>query len=142
MTRDVERVLASRRTITGPARRAAHGDDDGCARVLVVEGPDGIDGLIEQAVTAAVGDQARVVRPSGPAPSDGVAVLVSRLSDDDLRLWHLVASGCYDAEIASELYVSERTVKRRVAALLQLLGVQRRIEAATLAGRVGLGHVA
>jgi len=42
------------------------------------------------------------------------------------------------AEIAGTLYVSERTAKRMVAALLRRLGVGNRMEAAVLAGRAGL----
>lgn len=64
--------------------------------------------------------------------------LLETLDDDDLQLWAWVASGRQDRDIAEELYVSPRTVKRRVGALLRTLGVSRRIEAAELAGRLGL----
>lgn len=64
--------------------------------------------------------------------------LMRVLDAEELRLWQLVAEGCFDSEIAGELYVSERTVKRRVAALLRRIGVARRIEAATLAGQLGI----
>jgi DNA-binding NarL/FixJ family response regulator len=41
-------------------------------------------------------------------------------------------------DMATTLHVSERTVKRLVAGLLRRLGVTTRVEAAALAGRVGL----
>lgn len=60
------------------------------------------------------------------------------LRPEQRRLWHLVATGATTADIAAELHVSERTVKRMVAALLRRLGVTTRAEAAALAGRAGL----
>jgi len=64
--------------------------------------------------------------------------LVGRLTADERRLWRLVAAGHGTVEIATTLHVSERTVKRLVAQLLRRLGVATRLEAAALAGRVGL----
>lgn len=61
------------------------------------------------------------------------------LSADERRLWRLVAAGTSTVDIATALHVSERTVKRLVATLLRRLGVATRVEAAALAGRVGLG---
>ena len=43
-------------------------------------------------------------------------------------------------DIATTLHVSERTTKRLVAHLLRRLDVATRVEAAALAGRVGLGN--
>jgi DNA-binding NarL/FixJ family response regulator len=65
--------------------------------------------------------------------------LAARLSADDRRLWRLVAAGTSTVDIATTLHVSERTVKRLVAGLLRQLAVGTRVEAAALAGRVGLG---
>ncbi|RJK92759.1 response regulator transcription factor [Vallicoccus soli] len=73
-------------------------------------------------------------RRSGSAP----ASVVSNLSQDELRLWRLVAAGRSTVDIAAELHVSERTVKRFTAALLRRLHVATRAEAAALAGRTGL----
>jgi DNA-binding NarL/FixJ family response regulator len=66
---------------------------------------------------------------------DGIA---ARLTADERRLWRLVAAGAGTLEIAGTLHVSERTAKRLVAQLLRRLGVSSRVEAAALAGRVGL----
>jgi two-component system, NarL family, nitrate/nitrite response regulator NarL len=63
---------------------------------------------------------------------------VPALSPDEKRLWQLVAYGRSTVEIALELHVSERTVKRLTAGLLHRLRVSSRTEAAALAGRTGL----
>jgi two-component system, NarL family, nitrate/nitrite response regulator NarL len=70
-----------------------------------------------------------------PAAGDGV---VGRLTADERRLWRLIAAGVGTVDIATELHVSERTAKRLVAQLLRQLHVTTRLEAAALAGRVGL----
>ncbi|TFV64860.1 UNVERIFIED_ORG: response regulator transcription factor [Bacillus sp. AZ43] len=71
-----------------------------------------------------------------PTGDQGVA---DRLTADERRLWRLVADGASTVDIATALHVSERTAKRLVAHLLRSLGVSTRVEAAALAGRVGLG---
>ena len=72
---------------------------------------------------------------AAPTGDQGIA---ERLTSDDRRLWRLVAAGTSTVDIATTLHVSERTVKRLVAGLLRQLGVSTRVEAAALAGRVGL----
>jgi two-component system nitrate/nitrite response regulator NarL len=64
--------------------------------------------------------------------------VLARLDDDETDLWRLVARGLESLEIADRTFVSERTAKRMVASLLRKLGVASRVEAALLAGRVGL----
>lgn len=64
--------------------------------------------------------------------------LLDRLSDQDLKLWLLLAGGMETADIADRMLVSERTAKRMVAALLTKIGVTNRIAAAAKAGRFGL----
>jgi two-component system nitrate/nitrite response regulator NarL len=66
--------------------------------------------------------------------------LAERLSADERRLWRLIADGATTVDIATTLHVSERTAKRLVAHLLRRLDVATRVEAAALAGRVGLGR--
>jgi two-component system nitrate/nitrite response regulator NarL len=66
--------------------------------------------------------------------------LAERLSADERRLWRLIADGASTVDIATTLHVSERTAKRLVAHLLRRLDVATRVEAAALAGRVGLGR--
>jgi two-component system nitrate/nitrite response regulator NarL len=66
---------------------------------------------------------------------DGIA---GRLTAEERRLWQLIAAGTGTVDIATTLHVSERTAKRLVAHLLRRLHVATRVEAAALAGRVGL----
>ncbi len=66
------------------------------------------------------------------------AALLDSLSDQEIRLWTLLATGMETADIAGRMLVSERTAKRMVAALLQKLGVTNRIAAAAMAGRFRL----
>jgi two-component system, NarL family, nitrate/nitrite response regulator NarL len=64
--------------------------------------------------------------------------VLERLDEDEVALWRLVARGLESLEIADRTFVSERTAKRMIASLLRKLGVGNRVEAALLAGRVGL----
>lgn len=64
--------------------------------------------------------------------------LLERLDSQDRTLWVLIARGLETADIATRMYVSERTAKRMVAALLHKLDVPNRTEAAGLAGHYGL----
>jgi len=64
--------------------------------------------------------------------------VMAKLDDEEVSLWRLVARGLESLEIAERTFVSERTAKRMVASLLRKLGVANRVEAALLAGRVGL----
>jgi len=64
--------------------------------------------------------------------------LLDRLSDQDVRLWTLLATGMETGDIAQRMLVSERTAKRMVAVLLAKLGVTNRVAAAAMAGRFGV----
>jgi two-component system nitrate/nitrite response regulator NarL len=75
---------------------------------------------------------AALLEPARAAPR------VPRLDAQDRKLWRLIASGHSTADIAMQLHVSERTVKRLVANLLHILRVSSRSQAAALAGQTGL----
>lgn len=77
----------------------------------------------------------RVLLALAPTDPQGVA---EQLTSDERRLWRLIAAGVGTTEIATTLHVSERTAKRLVAGLLRRLRVSSRVEAAALAGRIGL----
>ncbi len=77
----------------------------------------------------------RFLLDRAPADPQGLA---EQLTADERRLWRLVAAGVGTTEIATTLHVSERTAKRLVAGLLRRLRVTSRVEAAALAGRIGL----
>lgn len=69
-------------------------------------------------------------RGSRPAPAD--------LDSGERQLLQLIAAGATTTEIALQLHVSERTVKRLTATLLRKLRVSSRTEAAALAGSAGI----
>jgi DNA-binding NarL/FixJ family response regulator len=63
---------------------------------------------------------------------------LERLTPEEVELWRLIARGLDSTDIATHLFVSERTAKRMVASLLGKIGAANRVEAAALAGRSGL----
>lgn len=65
------------------------------------------------------------------SPLDG------RLSAVQARVLRLMLTGATDAAVARHLGMSERTVRRHVATLLELLGVDNRVTAAVVAVRDG-----
>ncbi|WCN78766.1 response regulator [Micromonospora sp. LH3U1] len=71
-----------------------------------------------------------ILRPTHAASVD--------LDGEERRLLRAIASGRNTVDIAEELHVSERTVKRMTAALLRKLRVSNRAEAAAVAGQTGL----
>ncbi|MEH1029410.1 response regulator transcription factor [Micromonospora profundi] len=71
-----------------------------------------------------------LLRPTRPAPID--------LDSEECRLLRVIAAGRNTLDVAEELHVSERTVKRMTAALLRKLRVSNRAEAAAVAGQTGL----
>jgi two-component system, NarL family, nitrate/nitrite response regulator NarL len=74
----------------------------------------------------------------GHKPASSGEAQCPPLTDDELRLWALIADGFSTTQIAGVLHVSERTVKRLTSALLRALGVANRTEAVILAIRSGL----
>jgi DNA-binding CsgD family transcriptional regulator len=62
----------------------------------------------------------------------------SGLSPREIEVLRLIVDGRTNAEIAAELYLSERTVHRHVSSILTKLGVRSRTAAAILAVRRGL----
>ncbi|WP_307857837.1 response regulator transcription factor [Micromonospora sp. C97] len=60
------------------------------------------------------------------------------LDSEERRLLRAIAAGRSTVDIAEELHVSERTVKRMTAALLRKLRVSNRAEAAAVAGHAGV----
>ena len=72
----------------------------------------------------------------GPGDEDyAAAVRVARLSAGQLACLHLVNEHLSSKEIAAELHISPHTVDQRVRGALQILGVERRAQAARLVSR-------
>lgn len=66
---------------------------------------------------------------------------LSELSDQERRILGLIAEGKTNREIASTVYLSEKTVKNYVSTILSKLGMERRAQAAAfLADQRARGH--
>ncbi len=63
---------------------------------------------------------------------------LSGMTEEEMRLIHLVADGKSNSAIAKVMFWSETTVKRRVQELFDKLGVENRVQAAAEAGKRGL----
>ena len=61
---------------------------------------------------------------------------VAALSGQEKRVLDLIGEGLTNRQIAQQMYLSEKTVKNYVSALLTKLGMQRRAQAAALAARL------
>jgi DNA-binding NarL/FixJ family response regulator len=66
------------------------------------------------------------------------APLVEALSSRELEVLHLLAEGQTNRQIAERLFVTERTVKFHVSAILAKLGAGNRTEAVAFANQRGL----
>ena len=64
--------------------------------------------------------------------------LAEPLSDRELEILHLLASGASNREIATTLFIAEGTVKNHVSSILGKLGVRDRTQAALKAKDLGL----
>ncbi len=85
---------------------------------------------------AIAGELLRRVREQRPAAQD--LDRLPDLTERELEILRLLATGKENAEIAQLLHLSPSTVKNYVSRLLEKLGVQGRVEAAVLAARAGL----
>ena len=76
---------------------------------------------------------ARLAQETIPAPSSGES-----LTRREREVLQLVAQGCTNKEIASQLFIAESTVKNHLRNILAKLHLQNRVQAVTYALREGL----
>jgi DNA-binding CsgD family transcriptional regulator/tetratricopeptide (TPR) repeat protein len=74
-----------------------------------------------------------------PQPLDTTTAASLGLTPREAEVLSLVAAGRTNREIATALYVSEKTASVHVSNILRKLGVTSRVEAAAVAQRLGLG---
>jgi DNA-binding NarL/FixJ family response regulator len=92
----------------------------------------GGDALLSPAVTRRVIAQfTRIPRPTPPKELD-------ELSERERDVFRLIARGLSNGEIASELFISETTVKTHVTHILAKLGLRDRVQVVVLAYQSGL----
>jgi DNA-binding NarL/FixJ family response regulator len=117
-------------SVTGAVRAGAIGyllkdtDSDELSRAIKAAA----EGRVHLAPEAAARLMREVRAPENP----------EALTDREAEVLKLVARGKANKQIAGVLYVSEKTVKAHVSAILMKLGVQSRTQAALYAVRAGL----
>ena len=106
-----------------------------------------IDDLLRGISSAAIGESlisphiaAKVlqrVRAANTLPGAADAIR-SELSDREIEVLKLIANGHDNAEIATELFISPKTVKNHISNILMKLQIENRIQAAVYAVRSGI----
>jgi DNA-binding NarL/FixJ family response regulator len=69
---------------------------------------------------------------------DAAAMIQAELSDREIQVLKLIANGKDNAQIASELFISPKTVKNHISNILMKLQIDNRIQAAVYAVRSGI----
>jgi len=69
---------------------------------------------------------------------DAAETIRAELSDRELQVLKLIANGKDNAQIASELFISPKTVKNHISNILMKLQIDNRIQAAVYAVRSGI----
>jgi len=64
----------------------------------------------------------------------------SELTERELEILRLLADGLSNAEIATRVFISEKTVRNHLVSIYAKLEVSDRLELAIYAGRHGLAH--
>jgi DNA-binding NarL/FixJ family response regulator len=107
-------------------------DDSPEQLVAAIRTVAGGEALLSPAVTT------RVIKRFVRTPQLVPPPEFEELSERERDVFRLLVGGCSNAEIASELYISEATVKTHVTHILQKLGLRDRVQAVVLAYRTGL----
>ncbi len=70
--------------------------------------------------------------------ADAAETIRAELSDREIEVLKLIANGKDNAQIASELFISPKTVKNHISNILMKLQIENRIQAAVYAVRSGI----
>jgi DNA-binding NarL/FixJ family response regulator len=92
------------------------------------------DSLLDPAVTE------RVLQRVRSAASGGGNDELSELTPQERRILMLVAEGMTNKEIASDVFLSDKTVKNYVSSILSKLNLQRRTQAAAFVAKHHIGE--
>ena len=90
------------------------------------------DALLSPAVTK------RVIRQFSRVPHAASPRGLDDLTERERDVFRLIARGLSNAEIGSELFISDTTVKTHITHILQKLGLRDRVQAVVLAYQAGL----
>jgi len=90
------------------------------------------DAILSPAVTK------RVIRRFGRLPRPSAPPGFRDLTAREREVFHLMAGGLSNAEIAAQLFVSDTTVKTHITHILQKLHLRDRVQAVVLAYQTGL----
>jgi DNA-binding NarL/FixJ family response regulator len=90
------------------------------------------DALLSPSITKRVIKQFTAI--PRPTPPEAYGELTTR----EQEVFHLIANGLSNPEIAQELYISEATVKTHITHILQKLDLRDRVQAVVLAYQTGL----
>jgi DNA-binding NarL/FixJ family response regulator len=95
----------------------------------------GGEALLAPSVTRRLLDRFASALPSEPEPTPRD---LDALTEREVQVLRLVASGLSNAELAERLFVSETTVKTHVSSILRKLALRDRVQAVVLAYELGL----
>lgn len=97
------------------------------------------ESFLQPSVAAKVLAEFSRIRPADSPPDPAANTeLAEPLSDREIEILQLVATGASNREIAAQLYIAEGTVKNHVTNILGKLGVRDRTQAALKARDLGL----
>jgi DNA-binding NarL/FixJ family response regulator len=96
------------------------------------------ESFLEPSITAKVLAEFNRLSGEGRPSSPHAQPLVEPLSERELEILSVLASGASNREIAQKLYITEGTVKNHVTNILGKLGVRDRTQAALKARELGL----
>jgi DNA-binding NarL/FixJ family response regulator len=93
------------------------------------------DALLAPSVTRRLLDRFATTLPDEPVPAPPALEV---LTEREVQVLRLIASGLSNAELAAQLFVSETTVKTHVSSILRKLDLRDRVQAVILAYELGL----